>query len=510
MTRSKKLVINSISSLLHQFITLVCGFILPRLFLSTFGSAINGLVSSITQFLGFIALCEMGVGAVVQSALYKPLEDKDIIEVSKIAISSERFFRKIAYILIAYTIALMVVYPYVTIDMFDYGFTMLLILVMSISTFAQYYFGMTYRLILSADQLGFIYFTISSIALILNTIVCIVLMQLGASIHMVKLVTSLIFLLQPISMSIVARRRYKIDRNIVLADEPIKQKWNGLAQHIAAVVLGNTDTVVLTLLSTLEDVSIYAVYNLVVTGIKQLLLSLTNGIQAMIGNMLARKEEEALGHTFDVFEWIMHTGVTVFFSITAFLIVPFVSVYTKGIDDANYIVPTFAYLITLAQAAYCLRLPYNIMVLAAGHYKQTQWSAIIEAMINVVVSVVTVFQYGLVGVAVGTLVAMLYRTVYLAWYLRENIIKRRFIHYIKHMLVNAISVVLFILVISFFHEWYTMSSQTYIAWFFLAVKVGITCIVLAIPVNLFCYHSITMDIARIVKKKAKWVIRRGV
>ncbi len=144
----------------------------------------------------------------------------------------------------------------------------------------------------------------------------------------------------------------------------------------------------------------------------------------MLGNMLAKNETDELNRSFSHIEWFLHTLVTLVFSVTAVLIVPFVRVYTADISDANYIVPSFAYLITIAQAAYCLRLPYNIMVLAAGHYKQTQWSAIIEAVINIVVSVVLVFNFGLIGVAIGTLAAMAYRTVYLAWYLSRNIIYR--------------------------------------------------------------------------------------
>ena len=38
-----------------------------------YGSDVNGLVSSITQFLGYIALVEGGVGGVIRAALYKPL-----------------------------------------------------------------------------------------------------------------------------------------------------------------------------------------------------------------------------------------------------------------------------------------------------------------------------------------------------------------------------------------------------------------------------------------------------
>lgn len=506
MTRKKKLILNSTTSLLYQLIALVCGFVLPRVFLATYGSTVNGLVSSITQFLGFISLCEMGVGAVVQSTLYKPLAAGDTLGVSKVAISSERFFRKIAYILVAYTLVLMIGYPFMTAGDFDFGYTSLLILIISISAFAQYYFGMTYRLILSADQLGFIHYSVHSVTLILNTVACIVLMSMGASIHLVKLVSSTIFLLQPFVIAIVAKRKYKINRSIVLTEEPIKQKWNGLSQHIASVVLGNTDVVVLTIMSTLENVSIYTVYHLVVNGVKQITISLTNGMQAMLGNMLAKKEMDTLKQTFDFFEWIMHIGVTLVFSITSILIIPFVSVYTSGITDVNYIVPTFAYLITLAQATYCLRLPYNIMVLAAGHYKQTQWSAIIEASINIIISVVTVLRFGLVGVAVGTLVAMIYRTCYLAWYLRNNIIHMNFKNFLKHMLVDAISVIVFWCCVSLLPNLYTLSNQTYLAWFWLAVKVGVTGILLIFFVNLLFYPTFIAKIVRIILKRAKGCI----
>ena len=314
-------------------------------------------------------------------------------------------------------------------------------------------------------------------------------MKVGASIQIVKLTTSLIFLTQPILLSVIAKRKYKIDHKIQFTGEPIKQKWNGFAQHIATVVLGNTDTVVLTLLSTLENVSVYSVYYLVVNGVKQIVVSMTNGLQAMFGNMLAKNENETLERSFDRVEWLLHTGVTLVFSITTVLIVPFVRVYTSNITDANYIVPAFAYLITLAQAMYCLRLPYNIMVLAAGHYKQTQWSAIIEAGINIVVSVVLVFKFGLIGVAIGTLVAMMYRTVYLAHYLSHNILFRKLRHFIKHICTDALSASLVLLVVNLFSSFFGMERVSYGAWIIMALKVGFAAVLSVAAVNVILYRQ---------------------
>lgn len=104
-------------------------------------------------------------------------------------------------------------------------------------------------------------------------------------------------------------------------------------------MLDSTDNIVLTIFATLSDVSIYSVYYLVVSGVKQLFLSLTNGIQSLIGELWAKQELDNLKKYFEWIEWSIHTGVVFIFGCTLFLIVPFVQVYTEGITDANYVVP---------------------------------------------------------------------------------------------------------------------------------------------------------------------------
>ena len=515
MTRYKKMMLSSASSIVYQVIAFACGFVLPRAILATFGSSVNGLVSSVTQFLSIISLAEMGVGAVVKSALYRPLANNDRTEISKIVLSSERFFKKLAYLLVVYTAVLMLAYPFTVTGEYDYFFTMTLILVISISNFAEYYFGMTSRLLLSADQLAFVNYTVRSVTLVLNTVMCIIVMKLNASIHIVKLTTSMLFLLQPLVISGIAKYRYKIDRSIVLKEEPIKQKWNGLAQHIATVVHGNIPTVALTMLSTLENVSVFAVYNIVISGIKKIFTSLTDGMQSMLGNMIAKNESKELSKTFGVFEWTMHTLGTLVFTMTAVLIVPFVSVYTRGLTDVNYIVPLFAYLLTASEGIYCIRLPYNIVVLSAGHYKQTQTSSFIEVGINVVLTVALVFPLGLVGVAIGSLASILYRTVYLAWYLSKNILRRSLRFFVKHMLVDLLCVAAVVLTVKAFPAFfamdatsyamgatdYTMGAASYLDWVILSVKVGVVSVAECILINCVLYYRMTKIGLSALKKK---------
>ena len=296
-----------------------------------------------------------------------------------------------------------VCYPFLVNCEFSFLYTTTLIIAISISLIAQYYFGIVNSLILNADQKGYIQYNAQTVTILLNTLVCFLLISKGCSVQLVKLSTSCIFLLRPLILHTYVKKNYNIDWHIQYKQEPIKQKWNGVAQHIAAIILDTTDIIVLTIFSSLSNVSIYSVYFLIVKGVKTLFLSITNGIQSMIGELWAKKELDELRKVFAWTEWCIHTGTTFIFSCTAVLIVPFIQVYTAGIHDAEYRQPLFALLLVGANAMHCLRLPYNIMVLAAGHYKQTQQNYIIAAILNIIISVLAVKSWGLIGVAIGTL-----------------------------------------------------------------------------------------------------------
>ncbi len=490
--RKKKLIYNTFSSLLFQLTTIICGFILPRLILSAFGSDVNGLVNSITQFLGIIAFLELGVGSVVQSSLYKPLVDKKQEDVSKIISSANKFFRNLARILLIYVVFLIIFYPIFVRNNYSFTYTATLIIAISISSFAQYYFGIVNRLLLTADQRGYVQYTAQTVAVIANTVVCYILIKLNCNIQTIKLISSLIFLLQPFAIYLYIRKNYSIDIKIKYNEEPIKQKWNGIAQHVAAVILDGTDTVVLTLFATLSDVSIYSVYFLVVKGVKQLFMSMTNGITSLIGELWARKEIEELQRTFAWTEWVIHTGTTFVFGITMIMIVPFVKVYTLGINDANYTQPLFAVLMVLANAMYCLRLPYNIMILAAGHYKQTQKNYIIAAIINIVISILAVKSFGLIGVAIGTLIAMIYQTFWMAWYDSKNLVKWPFRKFVKQIIVDFLTLALCKLT----SEMLTMDIVSYRVWCLNAIQVSTIFLVIIFVINIIFYKKMVFQILK--------------
>ena len=496
MSRKKKLLLNTGTGILKQVVVIICGFILPRYMLVYYGSAVNGVVSSITHFLSFISLLDMGVGAVVQANLYKPLASGDNNQISRIVLSSERFFRHLSYIFIGYILVLCVVFPVFVNSTFSPLFSISLLVIISISLLAQYLFGMTYQLLLNADQKSYVQLTMQIGTIIINTIFAIILMKMGASIHVVKLMTAIIFVFRPIGQYIYVKKHYNLNKKIEVIGEPIKQKWNGFSQHVAAVVCQNIDIVVLTLVSSLESISVYSVYFNVVNGVEQVVLTAATGLESLFGNMIAKGEKETLTRTFNAVEWIIHTSVTTLFTITGICIVPFVSVYTRGITDTNYIAPLFSAILVLAYGSQCLRVPYFRIIKAAGHFKETQNGAYVSTLLNIIITFSLIFKFGLIGAASGTLVAMIYHTLYFVLYLKNNILERSIRYFFKYLLADALVVLVSILATTSF----TFIGETYLSWIIYALNVTLVVILISVIINVIAFKTQIKDAITLVKK----------
>ena len=149
--RSRKAVINMIGAIIELIVATVSSFIVPHYIIHAFGSSVNGLVASITQFLHYIALVESGIGAIGRASLYKPLADKDYAVLSGNYVAIDSFYKKVAYIFLGYVVILAILFPILINKDFDWSYTAILIAILAFSTFIQYYFGITSQTVIQAD-----------------------------------------------------------------------------------------------------------------------------------------------------------------------------------------------------------------------------------------------------------------------------------------------------------------------------------------------------------------------
>lgn len=465
--RKKKALKNIFFSLLLELVTVISGFIVPRLIISNFGSSINGMINSITSFIGYIGVLQLGVGSVIKSALYKPLAKKNNKELSIIIKTTDKFFKKIGIATIIYIFVLAIFYPIIVPNNYDFLFTFLLVIIIGIGTIFTYLYGITYQLLLEADQKSYIFSIIQILTIVCNTVLVVLLVYFNFSIFAVKIASTILYVIRPIVLNIYVKKKYKLDGDANVDRKVIEQRWDGFAQGLAYYIHSKTDIFVLTFFSNFINISIYGVYALVTTGLNSLISSFDKSVRATFGNIFANNEKENLIKRFNSYNDLFQILCTIIFSTASLTIFQFVSIYTKNITDANYYQPIFGLLIIAAEFCYCIRMPYNSIIYVAGKFKETKNSAFLEAIINITLSIILVYKFGLVGVAIGTLVAMIYRTIYFIIFLHNNILYLDYYKQIKRLAITFISYIVIVILIIFIK----IETNNYFTWFLYATGI---------------------------------------
>ena len=352
-----------------------------------------------------VKLCS-GIGGATRAALYKPLREDNQDKINAI-MSATRIF-----------------------------------LIMGIETFLQSLFGITNFIFLQADQKTYVPALAHIVCYILNTLLVYILIKCNFGIHIVKLGSSIAFSLYPVILLFYFRSHYSIDFKVEPDNVAIGQRWDAFYHQAAEFVMNNTDVIILTMLCPLTEVSVYSVYNLVVAAVKKLMSSFTDGLEAAFGSILAENKSNSLIKSFRLVEMIIFNVSTLVTCCCGNLIIEFVALYTRNINDADYIRKSFALVVVFAQFFNSIRRPYQIIVQAAGHYRQTKRGAIVEPVINIVLSIVMVWKFGLVGVAIGTLAATIFRTVQYSYYADKNLIPGSFLRMLIKTLVGIAEYIL--------------------------------------------------------------------
>ena len=390
-----------------------------------FGSVSYGITVSIAQFISYITLLEGGIGRVARGALYKPLADQDEEKISSVYLAVKRFFTTIGLVFAGYVVVLAVSFHSMAhVTTFSWEYTAALVVGIAIGKFAEYMSGISNMTLLNADQKQYIVNMVYMVTNILNVILIVILAYCGVDVLWVKIVSSLVFVLRPVLYALYVRKHYRLRKNGVKAKLP--NQFTGIAQHTAYVIQNNTDVLLLTLLADARAVAVYAVYHLVVFSLRNIATAFTGGMEALLGEMAAKGEQTALQRAYRSYKLILTTLTIMLFGTAAILIVPFMRLYTINATDANYIRPAFALILVVAEALNCLTLPCFNLTIAANKLKQSQFGAFGEAAINVVVSLVLMLVWDpLIGVAVGTLVAVTFKCVYYTAFAGKHILKTK-------------------------------------------------------------------------------------
>ena len=116
---------------------------------------------------------------------------------------------------------------------------------------------------------------------------------------------------------------------------------------------------------------------------------------------------------------------------------------------------------------------------------------------NILVSILTVKAWGLIGVAIGTLVAMTYQTMWLAVYDSRHFIFWSLKNVTKQFAIDTLSAALIIV----FGSQMSLKEPSYINWIFMAVNVAVMALVVVVGMNLVFYKNRVKQLANRLWRK---------
>lgn len=504
-TRSRKFFYNTVFTALLQVVTIVSTFILPRFMLKYYGSEINGLVTSITQFVAYFNLVEAGLSAAAVYALYKPLADKDNGRISEIVSASKKFYLQAGYIFVSLTVGLAVFYPmYVTVDGFSPVAMGALVLVLGANGCLEFFTLAKYRVLLTSDQKTYVVSLSSIVQILAQTGIIALLSIFQVNIVVVRTVAILSIVLRTVILNIYCRIKYK---NVNYRAKPdmkaLDKRWDAMFLQILGVIHKGTTVLLLTIIvKDLTLVSVVSIFQIVVSGLNAILGIFSSGLSASFGDVIVRGESKTLQKSYKEFELGYYLVMTFLYGVGFVMMMSFVKLYTRDVEDASiYMQPIIAFLMLADGVAYNIKNPQGMLVISAGMYKETRWRTLTQGLIALVGGIILAFPFGIYGILAASIASNLYRDIDLFFFSAKRITGLSPWRSFKNIAVRLLSLAT-VLVPFFFIE---VTANGWMQWVLWASAVSIYAgIVLLVFALIFDFKTLKNGIKRFVR-----IFKRG-
>ena len=407
--RLKNSSLNITSNVFVYGAQIILSFLVRTLFIKVFGEKLLGLDSLMINVLAMLSIAELGISGAISYSLYKPLVKKNVKKINAYMSFYKRLYNIVGMIVIGLGIILMFFLKFI-VGSYSYSHLYLIFLIYLFDT-ASLYFISYKEILIVADQKNYKIFKYNFLFKIL-----LYLLQLLLLIVYPNYVIYLIIMLFTKLGNRVAVNRY-ISKNYDYVDfqseeklsrdelSTIKKNIYGLfCFKVGDYVVNCSDNIIISSIINIVIVGIYTNYLSITTILKTMIRNVFSGITASFGNLSVEGNKKAEKNVFNimVFLGFLISGyVTLCFLC---LINPFVELWL----GKKYVLPYLSMVIICINFyLMCNQLPLDTVKEAYGFYNKDRYVPIIQAIINIIVSVVLAYKIGFNGVILGTTVSYL-------------------------------------------------------------------------------------------------------
>ena len=393
---------------------MVAGFLVPRAIIGVYGSEVNGLVTSLTQFIGYFALVEAGISGAATFSLYKPLAKGDWRGINIVASASRAFYQKSGAVFLALLVGLSVIYPvFVSAGALLPWEIVALTFLLGAKVVVDFFSLSKYRVFLTADKKNWLIQLASTVYTLLNTAIIIAFSYLRAPVVAVYALALVAVFARSAILAVYTRRCYsEFDCKVDYGDFKLPQRWDALFLQILGAVQSGVPVILATVLcESMSEVSVLAVYLLISNGLQMIPNVLNTGMQALFGRQIADGDYEALRVSYRPYRALVYSVSAVACGCAFSLILPFVDLYAGGFSDADYHNALLGFLIVLNVFLFHGKSSQGLLVIAAGMYHETRWQTSVQALLIVVLGIPLTIEFGIAGTVAASCVSNAYRVV---------------------------------------------------------------------------------------------------
>lgn len=448
----KRIFYNMVSGLLYQGVTFILAFLIPRLFLVNFGSEIKGMLSTITQIFSYLWLLEAGVGLATTQALYLPISQKNHASINSIMAATDYYYKKTGYIYLFFVL------------LFSFGFSWFahlslprwtifgIVLMQGLPNVISYLFVLKYRLLLEAEGKSYI---LNNMQMILHFFVNfgkVLVLYCTENIILVQLLPCISIVFQMSFLFFYMKKHYKwLSFSGVIPDfQAIAKKGSALIHQISGVIFNNTDILLLSMMCGFKVSSVYSIYKSFYYYVESFLTTLSSSFTFSLGQMFHVDKKR-----FQIHQDLYETGYLlvsyILYTLLFLFILPVIRIYTRGVHDINYINPILPILFTVMSLLAHGKLPINQVIIFSEEFHNTKLHAVVEAVLNLSVSAVAIYFWGISGGLCGTIVAIIFRNIVTIQYACKKILHCPVWSVYKKLTANF-TVFIFWIVVYWFHS----------------------------------------------------------
>lgn len=457
-SRTKNTFLNISSNFFALVIKTFFMFVTRTVFIYCLGKEALGLNGLFTNVLSMLSLAELGIGQAINFSLYKPLSTNNKDKISSLMSFYRKVYKIIGILVFVIGICLIPFLKFLINDIETIKDVYIIYLLYLLNTGSSYFISYKETLII-ADQKKYEIIKIEAIFTVFLNLIQIIVLMLTKNFVFYLVAQFCISFLQRIITNIYITKKYnyidfKTLKRIDTSDkETIKKNVKAMFFHkIGDYCINGTDNLIISSFISITAVGLYSNYLTIITLLNSFVSTIYNGLTASLGNLIATENYDKRYIVFNKMNFVS-------FILHGFSFVILINIFNDFITiwiGKDYCL-NFSIVLCLLISFYLtgMRVSCSITKTAAGIYDIDKFTPLIQAIINLVVSILFVKKIGLLGVILGTIISSI---VLPSWqrphivykYVLNRSSKEYFINYFKYIFVIAFTSILSLTLFNYF------------------------------------------------------------